>query len=287
MKLPSGLFASEIPVDGDAVAADAVAPGLDFVAQCSEVRDSALLQALAAEQTHFDFSLVAPAAVLGCVVNCELVPEQSAQLLAVALHQHRAAMRIQIVQNRVDGAGVRAARHDLHQVIAKIRLRARGCGIGEMPSRLRCHAAKDVGYATAPVLVIAPGYLSWPGGLWTAPDYVDNALDDGRARRSAAASGPGEAHRRWPAPIHPRSSVCRSPRRPWRRCPSGLRLPLWFGLRPSAAAPKYQLPSAPAALLRSTIPRYAVVFASKADSAILCATSASASAIVSRHTPEE
>jgi hypothetical protein len=59
MEFPSGLFASEIPVDGGAVTVDTTAPGLDFAAQRSQVQNPALPQTLTAEQARFDFSLEA------------------------------------------------------------------------------------------------------------------------------------------------------------------------------------------------------------------------------------
>ena len=65
MQFPAGLFACELPVDGGAVAIEAPSPGMDLAAQCGQVGDSALTQALAAEQAHFDFSLIEPAAVFG------------------------------------------------------------------------------------------------------------------------------------------------------------------------------------------------------------------------------
>jgi len=163
MQFPAGLFARELPVDGGVVAVDAAFPSMNFAAQYRQVTDSALSQTLAAEQAHFDLGLIQPTAVFGCVVDREAVPQQASQLFAIPLHKRLAAVRVQVIHNQVDGPRLRIAGDDLHQVIGKLRRRARGCRLGKMPPRFRFHAAEDVGRATALVLVIAPGHVSRTG----------------------------------------------------------------------------------------------------------------------------
>jgi hypothetical protein len=59
MQFPAALFSRELPVDGRAFAVDAALPGMNFALQCGQVTDSALSQALAAQQVRFDFQFLA------------------------------------------------------------------------------------------------------------------------------------------------------------------------------------------------------------------------------------
>jgi len=143
MEFPPSLFTGEVPFNRSAVAVETEAASVNFVAQCGQVGDSSLAQAQAAEQAHLDFGLIEPTAVLGREVNREAVPEQAAQFLAVPRDQRLAAVRVQVVQNQMDGRGVRIRRNDFNQIIGELRCRTRGRGFKKMPPRLRLHAAKE------------------------------------------------------------------------------------------------------------------------------------------------
>jgi hypothetical protein len=100
MKLTAALFACELPVDGGTAAIDAAAPGMDFAAQCCQVRNPVSSQTVAAGQAHFDFGLVEPTALFGCVVDREPLPQQATQFPAMPLDQRLAAVGIKVMRTR-------------------------------------------------------------------------------------------------------------------------------------------------------------------------------------------
>ena len=94
------MFTGEIPCNGGAVVVETQAACIHFAAQCGQVWDSTLSQAEAAEQAHFDFSLIEPTAMLGSVMDSEAAPQQTAYFLAIAFDERFAAVRIQVIRTR-------------------------------------------------------------------------------------------------------------------------------------------------------------------------------------------
>lgn len=103
---------------------------------------------LSGEQTDLDLRLLQPAAVFGSVMHCEPIPQQAADLLAEAVHNRFALMRVQVVHHQIDSIGLWIAGHDLHQIIGELGGVAVGSRFGEMASSLGFEAAQDVSRAT-------------------------------------------------------------------------------------------------------------------------------------------
>jgi hypothetical protein len=80
-----GFLATESPVDLDPVAIDLPVPGMRLPLKQDQTGDPAFSEALPGEETDFDFGLVQPTPVFGCVVNRETVPEIGALLLTRAM----------------------------------------------------------------------------------------------------------------------------------------------------------------------------------------------------------
>ncbi len=86
-ELASSGFAVELPVDHSAGAIDPSIPGAALATQSPEVGNSSATKALPGEHSDFDFRLIQPASVGGCVVNSESVPDLAANLRAVTICQ--------------------------------------------------------------------------------------------------------------------------------------------------------------------------------------------------------
>ena len=133
-----------------------------MAAQRGDVPDPASSQALAAEEADLDLGLIQPASMFGRVVHGESIPQPSAGLFAKAVHQRLAGVGAQIIHDQMDGVGGRIVLGDREQKIGKLRRRARGRHFGEMNSRLRFDAAKDISRAAALVLIIPSRDLTGP-----------------------------------------------------------------------------------------------------------------------------
>jgi len=164
MEFSSSLFAGEIPFNRSASAVETEAARANFAAPCTQVGDSSLPQAQAAEQAHLDLGLIEPTSVFGREGNREAVPEQAAQFLALSRDERFAAVRVQIVQNQMDGLSIRICSNDFHQIIGELRCRTRGRGFEKMPPRLRFHAARNFRSAAAFELVVASRHAVAPTG---------------------------------------------------------------------------------------------------------------------------
>ncbi len=88
MQFAAGLFACELPVDDGVVTVDAASPSINVAAKCRQVSDSAFSKTLAAEQAHFDLSLVEPTSVFGCLVNGKAIPKAASNLVSKLVY-HR------------------------------------------------------------------------------------------------------------------------------------------------------------------------------------------------------
>ena len=106
-KLETSGFAIEFPVDFGASAIHPAVPGSNFPAQGLQVRDSSGTEALPREDADFDFRLIEPTAVSGGVVNCEPVPDLTAELRTVEIGERLSAMDVQVVHYQVDGLSLR------------------------------------------------------------------------------------------------------------------------------------------------------------------------------------
>jgi len=85
-----------------------------FSAQRLEIRDSSGTKALPREDADFDFRLIEPASVGGCVVNREAVPDLIANLHTEDVRQRLAAVDVEVVHDQVDGLCLRV----LHRQVA-------------------------------------------------------------------------------------------------------------------------------------------------------------------------
>src|SRR6266700_3653863 len=99
VELESGSLAVELPVDLGAVAIDSAIPGKGFAAQGFEVGNAPVAKALAGINTDFDFGLIEPASMDGCVVDREPAPDFTADLFAEEVYQGLATMDIEIVEH--------------------------------------------------------------------------------------------------------------------------------------------------------------------------------------------
>ena len=78
----AGCFAVKPPVDLRAGAIHPAIPCQNLPPQDFQVGNSSGSETLPREDADFDFRLIEPAAVSGCVVNGEAVPDLAADLLA-------------------------------------------------------------------------------------------------------------------------------------------------------------------------------------------------------------
>ena len=83
----AGCSAVKLPVDPGLGAIHPAIPSLNLPAQDLQVRDSSGAQALPGEDADFDFRLVEPTSMPGCVVNREAVPHFAADVLAEQIGQ--------------------------------------------------------------------------------------------------------------------------------------------------------------------------------------------------------
>jgi hypothetical protein len=74
VKDPIAIATREFPMYSDSIAIDSTIPCAAFCLKEAEAGNSPLAQALASQQTDFDFRLVEPTGVLGRVMNCETFP---------------------------------------------------------------------------------------------------------------------------------------------------------------------------------------------------------------------
>jgi len=81
MELAASSPAVEFPIDFDAVPIHAAVPGAALLAQCLEIGDSSLAQALPRKEADFDLRLIEPASVGGREMNPEAIPDLFADLL--------------------------------------------------------------------------------------------------------------------------------------------------------------------------------------------------------------
>ena len=117
-----------------------------------------MAQALPGKQADFDFCLVQPAPMFGCVMNAEASPERATFLLSEIVDEGLPAMDVQIIHHQVDRPRQGIAAHDALQSLGKFWRGAVGGGQGEMPTGFRLHGAEDIGGAASLVLVIPFGH---------------------------------------------------------------------------------------------------------------------------------
>ena len=71
----TGRSAGEVPVYGDSHTVHPAAPSFSLAAQGVDAGNSTSAQALPSEEADLDLGLIEPAAVLGCVVDRQTVPD--------------------------------------------------------------------------------------------------------------------------------------------------------------------------------------------------------------------
>jgi hypothetical protein len=129
-----------------------------------------MTQTLPREHPNFDFGLVEPTPMGGCVVDAKPVPDFGAKLSAVKIGQRLAAMNIEIVQHQVDGLGLRVLEDDFEDCLGEFRGRTIRRREGEMAAGFGFYRAENIGSPLTPVFVIPPGFSSrlsrrgWPLG---------------------------------------------------------------------------------------------------------------------------
>lgn len=96
-------------------------PCAGFALQVLQGWNSALSEALAAEQADFDLGLVQPAAVLRSVMRCEPVPDPTADLLSEGIRERLAGVRTQVIHDQMDGLRFGILGGDLHQEVGELR----------------------------------------------------------------------------------------------------------------------------------------------------------------------
>src|SRR5271157_2250324 len=158
MEFLSGLPAIEFPVDPDMMAIHAAVPCARLFAKGAKSPDPALAQALPGEQADLDLRLIQPTAMLGRVVNREAIPQPASGLVAKPFYQRLPRMRAEVVHHQVKGVGLGIAGGDPEKIIGKLGRRASRSDAGEVPARLRLHAAEHIGSATTLILIIPFGY---------------------------------------------------------------------------------------------------------------------------------
>src|SRR5882724_5253811 len=87
---------------------------------------------LPGEDADFDFRLIEPASVLGCVVNGKAVPDLAAHLGAESVLEGFAAMDIEIVHDEVDGLSRRVCQRQVADYSRKFKpgtIRRRECKV--------------------------------------------------------------------------------------------------------------------------------------------------------------
>ena len=115
-----------------------------------------MAQTLAAEQTDLDLCLVEPASMFGRVMYRKQIPQPPANLLSEPLHQRLAAMRTEIVHDKMDGICLRIAARDIKQEICNLRRTACRSRFGKVTAGLRLHTAENVGRAATLIVRVAP-----------------------------------------------------------------------------------------------------------------------------------
>ena len=98
----ASILARELPLDEGPLTIDLAVPRAGLGLQRGQIRDPALAQTLAGEESDFEFGLIEPAPVLGRVVNGEAAPEERAEFCAQVAGQRFAAVNIEIVDHQVD-----------------------------------------------------------------------------------------------------------------------------------------------------------------------------------------
>jgi hypothetical protein len=86
-------------MDEGPITVDSAIPGAAFGAQRSQSWDASLTQALPGEQTDFDFRLVEPTGVFGCVMHGEAAPQISPGRLAKVIDQDFAGVGAQVIDH--------------------------------------------------------------------------------------------------------------------------------------------------------------------------------------------
>jgi hypothetical protein len=138
------LLSCELPSNRDAIAIHASISGFGLTAQRNDVPDLAFPQALAAEQTDLDFSLIEPAFMLGSVMHSESFPKPSARFFAESVYQRFTGVGAQVVHDQVDRIGGGVMLGNLQEEVGEFRQRARGRPLGEMNSRFGLNAGKTL-----------------------------------------------------------------------------------------------------------------------------------------------
>ena len=101
-----------MPVDLDLVAIDLSVPGVCFPLKQEQTGDFTFSETLPGEETDFDFGLVQPTAVFGCLVNRETVPEIGALFLTEVVCKGLPAVDVEIVHDQMDGSSKRITADD-------------------------------------------------------------------------------------------------------------------------------------------------------------------------------
>lgn len=96
------VLAVEPPLNHEAGAVNPLVPRLGFDFERAEVRNAARSEALPGKQTDFDFGLVEPTAVFGCVMQGEPTPECVCFFLPKVRDQRFPAVGVQVVDHQVD-----------------------------------------------------------------------------------------------------------------------------------------------------------------------------------------
>ena len=108
----ASVLAAESPVDLDPIAIDLPVPGVCLPLKQDQSGDSAFSETLPGKETDFDFGLVQPTPVFGCVVNRETVPEIGALFLTEVVGKSLLAVGVKIVHDQMDGASKRITADD-------------------------------------------------------------------------------------------------------------------------------------------------------------------------------
>lgn len=148
MKCASCLAPREPPLDGDVVTIHSAAPGAGLSAEFGYGVDSALAQALSAEQADLHFGWIQPASVFGGVMEREAVPDPVSNCFPKAINDSFAGVSGEIIQHQMDGIGLRISGRDLQQVIGELMPTPGRRNHGEVPSRLRFRTAEHIGCST-------------------------------------------------------------------------------------------------------------------------------------------
>ena len=102
-ELATSGFSVEGPVDFDSIAVHAAVPGATLTPQSFQIGDPPGAEALAGEQTNFDFRLIEPASVRGRVMHREAIPDLTAELYPIEICEGVAAVDIQVIHHQVNG----------------------------------------------------------------------------------------------------------------------------------------------------------------------------------------